>query len=119
LQAAYISLPSLPDQIIYEAKSDRAPPSENDCTIISAGDVRAGFGVSPELITDVVSYRYDDIPSPAAVKAALLTKVLSRLRPERMQVRSYETHVTEARSVKYRDYHIHIVFYNKPLSLGQ
>lgn len=33
----------------------RAPPSENDCTIISAGVERAGFGVSPELITDVMS----------------------------------------------------------------
>lgn len=54
--------------------------------------------------------RYDDIPSPAAVKAALLTKVHSRLRPEGMRVWSYETHVPEAQSVKYRDYHIHIIF---------
>jgi len=53
--------------------------------------------------------RYDDIPSPAAVKAALLTKVPSRLRPEGMRVWS-ENHVPEARSVKYQDYHIHIVF---------
>lgn len=54
LQAAYPS-PVVQSIKLYMVLETRAPPSENDCTIISAGVERAGFGVSPELITDVVS----------------------------------------------------------------